>query len=384
MAAHVLVAPFLGLGVFTSVGAAHPRRPFRNALGAPTADPNRSWAYGTHRGHEMLLGFTREKPSAQVNQFDIAAMQLFQHIASAGLSRLLCWVRMPSLLLGLEVGAPVEHVSNAQITGNPSVDGKLSVCALAPPAVPMLFGAAGDALDLVMGAVNGGAAIRIEDTFVTLAMMRPHEDAEWFKWATDTCIRIAERLQAARASMAPLPWEPATAAALEALANARSFRFDRARLSVTGTSGDLGVEVCLSTSPPPFGDPGRQLAYAIDIVARYQPMGAGLRVFPERSVSGLTKMFLKDAKVGDAAFDSTFIVQADAPNALAQLLTPEVRARLVTMAARSPFVSADDSQIAMQLGTQAADAASLGYALDDVLGAAHAVLNAARASHSAR
>jgi hypothetical protein len=383
MAAHVLVAPSLGLGVFASAAAAHPRRPFRNALGAPTADANRSWAWGTHRGHEVMLGFSRERPSAQVNQWDVAAMQLFRHIETAGLARLLCWIRMPSLLLGLEIEAPPEHPSNAQLTGNPTVDSKFSVRALAPPAVPALFArdpraqGAGEAIDMMLGAIGGGAAIRIEDTFITLAMMRPQDDAEWFKWAVDLGVNLAERLAHARAAMPPPPWEPATAAALEALARARGFQFDRAHLAVKGASGDLGVEIGLSTAPPPYGNLPDRLAYAIDIIVRYRPLGAGLRVFPEHSVTTLTKVFIKDAKVGDEAFDKAFIVHADAPNALSRLLTPEVRGRLVTMAARSPFVSADDSQISMQLGTQAADATSLGYALDDVLGAAHALVAAA-------
>ena len=335
MAAHVLVAALLGLGVFSATAVAHPRRPFRLAFGAPTKDPGRSWAYGAHRGHEVLLGFTREQPSAQVNQWDMAATQLFRHLTTADMDRLLCWVRMPSLLLGLEVSAPPEGPSNAAITGRRDVDQRLAVHALA------------------------------------------------HTWAVDAGIRIAERLARTRATLPPLPWEQSTAAALEALARARSLQFDRTHLAVTGTHGDLGLSVALTTSPPLYGNPSAGLGYAIGITARYASLGAGLRVFPERGIPGLTKMFLKDAKLGDPIFDDAFIVQADAPTALAWIFTPEVRARLVTMVARSTSVSVDDTQVTMQLGAQTVEPVSLGYALEDVVGTAHALVRA-RASSARR
>ncbi len=349
------------------------------AVGAESSDPDHSWAYGTHRGHEVLLGFSRERPSAQTNQWDVAAMQLFRTLTTADMDRLLCWVRMPSLLLGLSVSAPAEGLSSAVLTGNPDVDKRFVARALAPAAVPQLFaraGDGGDALDLMLSAVDGGAALQVEDTFVTLAMMRPREDAAWLAWAVDVCVRIADRLARTRATMPPLPWHAATADAFDALARARSFQFDRTHLSVTGAEGELEVLVSLTTSPPSYGNIGGPLAYAIVLTARYPALGAGLRVFPERAVSGLMKMFLKDAKVGDPSFDDAFIVQADVPSALAWLFTPEVRARLVTMVARSTSVSVDDTQITMHLTPQAADPASLSYALDDVLGAAHALTRA--------
>ncbi len=349
------------------------------AVGGPATDPDQSWAYGTHRGHEVLLGFTRERPSAQTNNVDIAAMQLFHHLTTKDMERFFCWVRMPSLLLGLEVGAPPEHPSNAMLTGQPNVDKKLSVRALAPLAVSPLFaraGDGGDALDLVLAAADSGAAIRIEDTFISIAMLRPREDAAWLSWAVDACVRIADRLARTRASMPALPWEEATAAAFDALARARAFQFDRTHLRVTGAHGQIQVEVSLTTSPPPYGDFGGKLGYAIEIVARYPALGTGLCVFPERGIPGLVKFFLKDAKLGDPRFDDAFIVQAENPAVLACLFTPEVRARLVAMVARSASLSLDDTHITMHLGPQTLDPASLGYAMDDVVGAAYALVQA--------
>ena len=384
MPAHLTVASWLGLGVYASATrhVHDPRRPFRRGLGAPGGDPNLSVAYGTHRGHEVLLGFTRDRPGASAVNIDPIG-ELIGALARGDVVGHYCMIRVaPSLLLGLVVHEHRSESGHPSLprapTGQPAFDARFDVYALAPPCVPALFARTGDGNDVVdvtLAACDAGASVRIEDTFVTIGLLRPLEDARSLAWALNIGIHIAERLTAARPAVPPPPWEPSIAAALQSLATARSLQLDRARLAATGSAPGVTTEVSLTTT---IAGASRDPAYGIEVAARYPPLGVRLSVYPERAVPGFARIFLRDVKVGDAAFDAAFMVDAEKDAPVAQWLGPEVRARLLTMAAQAACVVVDDDHVGLHLVPVVQDPAALAYAYDDVVAVASGVARACR------
>jgi hypothetical protein len=358
--AHVTLAGSLGLGLYAAGRVpAHPARPFRAVLAGPVVTPLQSWAHGTHRGREVLLGFTHESQSASAAQVD--PIGTFLGLFEKDLDLQHCMVRIaPSLLVGLDAKAD---------------SGRWSADALLPACLPYLFartGDGGDVEDLVAAVRQAKCSLALGDTFVHLTKGMPREDASWLAWAVDVGVRLADRLVRSRAAMPPMPWEPAIAASLEALARARALAFDRARLAVSGSAGDVATSIALSTLPAP------ERRYVLEATASYAPLGVGLNVFPQRAVGSFVHAFLRDIEVGDPAFDATFVVQTRDKSHAARLLLPDLRQHLLAMASRAPLLRVEDDQIVLQLPPSATDPTSLGYALDDVTTAAHLLLRAAR------
>ena len=388
--AHITVASRLGLGVYTPADRyVHDTRlPFRRVVGGPVVDPGFSVAYGTHRGHEVILGFTRERPSASIaNQFPV--WTLFDAIVQGDTVGHYALIRVaPSLLLGLRAGKHPEGLrlsstdyglQSVVATGQPAFDERFSVRALAPMCVPGIFarkGDGGDIVDVAVAAHDAKVGVNIEDACVSIGLARSLEDAESFAWALDAGIRIAERLASARAALPPPPWEAAIAAALEALAKARSLTFERARLAASGSTAQISTSVALTTTLPS----SRLPSYAIEIAAYYPALGVRLSVYPQHVVPGLVKFFLRDVEVGDAPFDKAFIVNAEKSAPVGAWLGPVVRARMLSMVSQAAWVNLDHERVALYLHASVQDPAMLAYAYDDVVAVA---TNLSRAVHGA-
>jgi hypothetical protein len=227
----------------------------------------------------------------------------------------------------------------------------------------------------VLGA-SDHAIVTMEDTFVTMDLVRPLEDAKSLAWAVDAGIRIADRLAAARTTVPPPPWEPPFAAALQALAQSRSLRFDRARLAVSGSAAEVAMDVSLTTTVHSQSDP----TYAIEVTGRYPPLDVKLSAFPAKGVTGIAKMFLREAKTGDAAFDDAVWVSADKGAPVASWFGPEVRTRMRSMVAQALSVNVDQERVVLQLPPTVQDPEALAYAYDDVATVACGLSRAVRGS----
>ena len=359
--AHVTLAASLGLGVYA---AGHRTRAPRSSVprGARRAGRRSPPVVGTRdvprpRGP---LGFTHERQSASAAQVD--PLGTFLGLFEKDLDLQQCMVRIaPSL------------PPRARREADPE---RTSADALLPACLPHLFartGDGGDVEDLVAAVRQAKSVLEMGDTFVRLRKGMPREDTSWLAWAVDIGVRIADRLVRSRAkrcrhcrgSRRSLHRSRASRAL-------RSLAFDRARLAVTGSAGDVATAVALSTLPAP------DRRYVLEATASYAPLGVGLCVFPRRAVGGFVHAFLRDIDVGDPAFDAAFVVQTRDKSHAARLLLPELRQHLLAMASRAPLVRLEDDHIMVELPPNVTDPASLGYALDDVATAAHLLLRAVR------
>jgi hypothetical protein len=110
------------------------------------------------------------------------------------------------------------------------------------------------------------------------------------------------------------------------------------RPSLSGTMGNIGVRVHTVNK----GKNNVYTVYAVRYAARTRPF----RLSREHMLSGLARMFgAEDVEIGDHRFDTSFMVNAQDPDALAAYLTPSRRIELVAFAATNRSMVATEASV---------------------------------------
>ncbi len=110
------------------------------------------------------------------------------------------------------------------------------------------------------------------------------------------------------------------------------------RPTLTGRIGSIDVHVRTVNK-------GKNNVYTVYAV-RYPQRTRPFRISREHMLSGFAKLFgAEDVPIGDHRFDSSFIVKADDPNALALYLTPSRRVELLGFAATNRSMIATETTV---------------------------------------
>ncbi|MCC6877500.1 MAG: hypothetical protein IT378_24550 [Sandaracinaceae bacterium] len=148
-------------------------------------------------------------------------------------------------------------------------------------------------------------------------------DAAQLAIALDSAIELARRVASAR-SATTTELDQALGTAWRLVAGSRNFEFDRASARIAGRLEGVAIEARVETRPA-----GRFTVFE----ARFdRPLGVGLQISKQGSLTKIASFFgWQDIEVGDPFFDGRFVVKGQPVERVKALLTPEVRAHLVSL-----------------------------------------------------
>ena len=130
--------------------------------------------------------------------------------------------------------------------------------------------------------------------------------------ALDSAVELARRVASAR-SATTTDLDQALGTAWRLVAQSRNFEFDRAGARMAGRVDGVAIEARVETRAD-------------------RPLGIGLQVSKQGSLTKIASFFgWQDIEVGDPVFDARFVVKGAPVDRVRALLTPEVRAHLVSL-----------------------------------------------------
>lgn len=210
----------------------------------------------------------------------------------------------------------------------------------------------------------------ISDIYATTEYSGYERDLGKARVALEAVGRIGEALLATRARELA-PWEPPMRAAWQAVAKGWRLSFDPPRANLKGEAHGLPIAAGISFSN------GRFVTSARFTLPRPQPCDISLA--PQNSDGFFSRLFRgQDIKVGDAAFDTAFVIKGEPEATVKAMLTPAARQRLLAVRTRvgevrlengDLYLSVPDMILApeqldelLRLGFEAAEALSPGCA----------------------
>ncbi len=299
----------------------------RAAVGTPMSN---IYAYadlmwGSVRGVEVIAAVT---DAYREDQFDSRKRRLcgkVNHVVAA---------IEPPLLLGLWL-QPRDHTARSSV-GDPNFDARYGVVCAEPENAALLFASEQRArlIAWLVSLETHGIAVEITDDHVALRQRRALgealTDARTLGYWIGAAVELSELLCGARDQLPPSALQGEFRLAAETLANLVGAAVDvdprepRAALGLGGCRLELRLET----------ERGR-----FDTVASARlvdPVSAYLALTPlARPPSSFERLFgigaVQGPRTGDPAFDARFAIHAADPRALLAALTPDVRARLMTI-----------------------------------------------------
>jgi len=161
--------------------------------------------------------------------------------------------------------------------------------------------------------------------------------------AIDGAVDLARRVMAARGEIGSTPTEHAVATSWRRVAEARGFTLELQNTRMHGRYEGMYVDVDTKIER---GNRVTQFTVRYD-----RPLGVGLKLTRQGSMSGLGKLFgMQDIEVGDPAFDGRFVVKGAPEQAVRAMLTPEVRARLVDLQSQVSHLEVADDRLVAVVG----------------------------------
>ena len=223
-------------------------------------------------------------------------------------------------------------------------------------------------LEPLLALSTAGFRPYLTDAVVKLEARRKCLDADVLYGAIENAVELASRLAAARDALGPSHLERVVGEVWRTVAAARGLSLDVERRVMSGRTEGVYVEVHALQ---------RDTYTATRFGVRFdRPLGLGLRLQRQDGLTGLgTLLGMQDIQTGDATFDARFVVKGQPENAVRAALTPEVRARLVSLQERAASLAVEDDHLY-------ADVAWLVSEPEHLHGAIAAIAQAGAALHS--
>ena len=193
-------------------------------------------------------------------------------------------------------------------------------------------------LEPLLALSSAGFRPHLSDSVVKLEARRKCLDADVLYGAIENAVELASRLAAARGALGPSHVERVVGEVWRTVAAARGLTLDVARRVMSGRTEGVCVEVHALR---------RDTYTATRFVVRFdRALGIGLRLQRQDGLTGLgTLLGMQDIQTGDPTFDARFVVKGQPENAVRAALTPEVRARLVSLQERAASLAVEDDHL---------------------------------------
>jgi len=172
----------------------------------------------------------------------------------------------------------------------------------------------------------------------------------------DNAVELSRRLVSASDVLGPSHLERVIGEVWRAIAEARGLSLHVDRNMLSGRTEGVHLEVHAAQ----HGD-----VYRTTFLVRFdRALGIGLRLERQAGLSMLGALVgMQDIETGDAAFDKRFVVKGQPESAVRAALTPEVRARLVSLQAHASSLTVEDDHLRADVGWLVSEPAHLNGAI---------------------
>jgi hypothetical protein len=270
--------------------------------------------YRLHLGADGITGTIRGVP-----------VSLVREVRGSGKNKRVYTVARAQLVPGLDLGLSMRRarfgdgaleamglLAPDMLVGDPKLDAWMHVSAHEPERVRALLGPE-------LRAALSRMDVYVEDHLVRAEQLgEPNE--VFARWALDSVVWLAESLSRAASRVPPSPLAVPYLGAFEQAARALGLAWRATPAALGGVLDGVQVWAQLTRRGP------QQMG--LDLYAAHtRPLGLGLELRPARGSSFLF-FGAPDVQLGDPAFDPRFDVHASSAALAAQVLDPEVRARI--------------------------------------------------------
>ncbi len=226
--------------------------------------------------------------------------------------------------------------------GDPAFDGRFIIQGDEDHRVRALL--ATELRQLLLGRL-GGADFSLSDRGMSVERHGATNDGRWLGWAIEMCSQTTHLLSRARFHVpvaSALAWH---SQAWAAFARANGLRGVDTPLCMWGELEGTGVHA--------YAARVGTRAYQLEVRVSFSPsLGVGLAVQPTRTFDRVAIFFgSQDHKLGDPAFDETFVVKAASAHAVGQVLDARLRAQLLELHRTVGATSLYDDALVVRLPT---------------------------------
>lgn len=246
----------------------------------------------------------------------------------------------PSSWLANAVGELV-GASDIQV-GHPAFDAGYKIGAAVPDQARRLL-TTPYVLEPLLALCSSAFRPSFGDAVIKLEARQKCLSAEVLHGAVDNAVELSRRLVSARDALGPSHLERVIGEVWRAIAEARGLSLHADRNMLSGRTEGVHVEVHAAQ----HGD-----VYRTTFLVRFdRTLGIGLRLERQAGLSRLGALVgMQDIETGDAAFDKRFVVKGQPESAVRTALTPEVRARLVSLQAHASSLTVEDDHLRADVG----------------------------------